>query len=185
MIIHSNFGDYCKRQHDFVCNQMYNKTLPYSFHLEAVVAQGKKFFVENEHYNLKELTYACYGHDLIEDARVTYNDVVERLTATSKYDKDYDIFKIANAIYGCTESTGKNRTERHDAAYLARLLSSPLSISTKLADITANITFGLLTNSGMLNAYKKEFPVLKTHFNEQQVADNLKIIKHIEYLLAS
>lgn len=38
-----NFIEFCKHQHDVECNQKYNKILPYSFHLNLVAEQAKKW----------------------------------------------------------------------------------------------------------------------------------------------
>lgn len=63
--------------HDNQCNQKYNKTLPYSFHLEMVAAQAQKFEkyipVDNPYHDA--VWVGIWGHDSIEDARLTYNDI--------------------------------------------------------------------------------------------------------------
>ncbi len=76
--------------HDVGCNQKYDKYLPYSFHLKAVVAQARKYIksvplrtfeTEAERQICSDPVHvfviiAAAGHDLIEDARLTYNDVI-------------------------------------------------------------------------------------------------------------
>ena len=58
MITNAVSRAYFTHLHDVECNQKYNKTLPYSFHLEMVHLQGEKFFhiiedIINKHYKNK------------------------------------------------------------------------------------------------------------------------------------
>lgn len=78
--------DYFFDLHDNVCNQKYNKTLPYSFHLEMVEAQAVLFERHipcDNPYN-SDIWIGIYGHDSIEDARLTYKDIVERFGDAAK-----------------------------------------------------------------------------------------------------
>lgn len=141
------FIDFCKHQHDVECNQKYDGNLPYSFHLNLVAKQVKKFdyFLKPEERIL--VLYGAWGHDLIEDARITYNDI--------KNWKDYEgnrynwTNRLADIIYTCTELRGRNRSERHGPEYIQGLKDCRLGLFVKLCDIAANIGYGLLTNSGM------------------------------------
>lgn len=149
--------------HDVECNQKYNKTLPYSFHLEMVYAQASRFdhvlarLIQKESKNpenLKDLTFsvvvAVWGHDSIEDARLTYNDILLM----------YGVF-AADIIYLCTDWKGKNRLERKPVHYYEDLSKNKLAVFVKLCDIIANIKFGLLTNSSMYETYKTEWTSTK------------------------
>jgi (p)ppGpp synthase/HD superfamily hydrolase len=154
------FKEYCIHQHDVVCNQKYNESHPYSFHLELVYQQAIKFEnlipVDDPYYSVT--LAACYGHDLIEDARVTYNDI-----------KNYSGSELlADIIYCCTEEKGRNRKERHNDKYYTELMQNDLAVFVKLCDIIANVKYSLLTNSSMFGKYKSEFPkfaklVLENH----------------------
>lgn len=177
------FIKWCNHQHDIVCNQKYNGNLPYSFHLMCVAKQVHKFFHHWALFSKKEALYAAYGHDLIEDARVTYNDITEKLVEFEGSKDLLSIGRITSAIYGCTESTGRNREERHDDAYFNRLTASNLAVFVKLCDISANITFGLLTNSTMVKKYRIEFPEFIERLSPTLVTDNEEIIAHIKKLL--
>lgn len=175
-----NFIEFCKHQHDVECNQKYNKTLPYSFHLNLVAEQAKKwiYLIEDKTIGGNEslhniLLYGAWGHDLIEDARITYNDIINgdflRNTLSSK--------KLADIIYACTELRGKNRDERHGPEYIQGLKDNKCGLFVKLCDISANIGFGILTNSSMVDKYRKEFP----KFKEQLYLEEYKpIFDHIE-----
>lgn len=99
----------------------------------------------------------CWGHDLIEDARVTYNDIKD------KTNKD-----VADIIYCCTEEKGKDRDGRHSEKYYKELSQNDLAVFVKLCDILANVQYSILTNSGMYQKHKKEHRLTRLYlYNEQ------------------
>ncbi len=153
-----NFTEFCKHQHDVVCNQKYNDTLPYSFHLNIVAEQAKKWGYLVEERNREVVILGAWGHDLIEDARITYNDIVQ---FKHYHTVSFPNKKLADIIYSCTELRGKNRDERHGPEYVQGLKDNKLGLFVKLCDISANIGFGILTNSSMVGKYRKEFPKFK------------------------
>jgi (p)ppGpp synthase/HD superfamily hydrolase len=146
------FREFAVNQHDVVCNQKYGDMHPYSFHLDLVVSQVKQFYNDVGFTNVEKINVLCgaIGHDLIEDARVTYNDIKHRVGDG-----------VADIIYCCTEEKGKNRDERHSEKYFNELKENELAVFVKLCDIIANVKYSLLTNSSMYNKYKKEYPKVK------------------------
>jgi len=154
-------------RHDIYCNQKYDRVYPYSLHLKAVVAQAHiyKHFIPED---LREIVYiAAAGHDLIEDARMTYNEVTQLYGWT-----------VADLIYACTELRGHDRPERHGKEFFGVLKEERLAVFVKLCDIMANVLFSLLTNSSMYNKYKKEFPHLYKELHivgeYEELWDNLR-----------
>lgn len=160
--------EYFKNLHDFGCNQKYDSNeekLPYSFHLNMVFNQAKKFkyLVMDKHEDFSSVkntmtwelvTVGCYGHDSIEDARLTYNDL------KIKYGQ-----RCADIIYACTEYRGRNPDERHPPEYYKGLLEDDLFIFVKLCDVIANALYSVMTNNqGMgrksKDRYYKKFKVL-------------------------
>jgi (p)ppGpp synthase/HD superfamily hydrolase len=140
-----DFIKFCIERHDVFANQKYDDTLPYSAHLRFVAAQYYKFsHLLRDKDNITCLL-ACYGHDLIEDTRLTYNDIVNKTTQ-----------EIADIIYCCTEEKGRNRDERHSDKYYKELSQNKLAIFVKLCDILANVQYSILTNSSMFKKHKKE-----------------------------
>ena len=139
------FVDFCRRQHDVECNQKYNVELPYSFHLDRVIGEAVEFrsLIETKDFNT--VVMSCAGHDLIEDARMTYNDIAN---IAGK--------EVVDIIYCCTEEKGRNRDERHSERYYTELAKNKLAVFVKLCDIIANVKFGILTNSSMVDKYKRE-----------------------------
>jgi hypothetical protein len=88
---------------------------------------------------------ASWGHDLIEDARLTYNDVKRMLGQ-----------EAADICLGVTNFPGKTRKERTPPAYYQRLMSTLGSRPIKLADRIANVRFSKLMRSSQFEMYKKE-----------------------------
>lgn len=146
------FVQWAKQQHDVTCNQKYDTDLPYSKHLDFVMDQARLFKHLLPEGKGWVVMAACAGHDLIEDARVTYNDIRDKIGP-----------EVADIIYACTEEKGRNRDERHSEKYYLQLSTNPLAIFVKLCDIIANVKFSILTNSTMLAKLKNEHPKT-THY---------------------
>jgi len=145
----------------------YKSLHPYSFHLQMVVKQAELFshLVTTEQW--EDVIIGCWGHDCIEDARVTYNDLIKEFGQT-----------VADIIYCCTEEKGKNRAERHSDKYLKELAANPLAVFVKLCDLIANVKYSLLTNSSMYKKYQTEY----THFYAVVSPGNEHLKEMFEYL---
>jgi hypothetical protein len=108
---------------------------------------------DNYHVTLRTACeIACFGHDLIEDARQSYNDVRVALGD-----------EAANIIFGVTNNTGKTRAERADERYYEKIRTTKGAIFVKLCDRIANVRYGKLTKSRQFEMYKKE----NEHFLKQ------------------
>lgn len=170
----TEWRDWCINQHDVECNQKYDTRLPYSMHLRYVVAQFHRFkhllpnIWEDYILNIYEAAeMGCWGHDVIEDARTTYNDVKDKVGKA-----------VADIIFGCTEDTGRTREERHSDIYYMRCAANRLSTFVKLCDIIANVTYSILTKSSMYKKhlaeheknkkwlYKEEFKPMFDHLDK-------------------
>jgi len=88
---------------------------------------------------------ATWGHDLIEDCRVSYNDVKEQLGQ-----------EAADIIYAVTNEKGKNRKERANDKYYEGIRNTPGAVFVKLCDRIANVQYSKMTKSRMFEMYKKE-----------------------------
>lgn len=153
---------WCIEQHR-ITNHMYDIYLPYEFHLRMVnqVAKDFKHLLDNtkdyftgEPYNcLRQdqitLQDACllasWGHDLIEDTRVSYNDVLIYLGQ-----------EVADIIYAVTNEKGKTRKERANEKYYEGIRNTPGAVFVKLCDRIANVQYSKMTKSRMFETYKKE-----------------------------
>jgi (p)ppGpp synthase/HD superfamily hydrolase len=142
--------DWVLEQHSST-NHMYDKYLPYEFHLRMVVNVADKFMKlmvpkpTPVDIDVIELKLAAFGHDLIEDTRVTYNDIKEQLGEN-----------VADIIYALTNEKGKNRKERASEKYYEGIRNTPGAVFVKLCDRIANVQYSKMTGSRMFEMYKKE-----------------------------
>jgi hypothetical protein len=146
-----NIKSYFVNLHDVECNQKYNGNLPYSFHLEMVAKQAEKFqhHIPSDNPYHDAVWIGIWGHDSIEDARLTYNDVKNQWGESGEI--------AAEIIYLCTEFKGRTRAERKPKEFYLQLKENELAVFVKLCDIIANTKFSLLTNSSMYDKYKVEY----------------------------
>ena len=152
-------------------NQFYDKTKPYSFHLEMVYNFGNNYahLLPNDESRLYALS-ACWTHDLIEDTRLTYNDVRQALGGP-----------IAEITYALTNEKGRNRKERANDKYYEGIRNTPLATFVKLCDRLANVSYSKQQGSSMLNAYRKD----QAYFVEQLSMNGCKpMFEELETLLA-
>lgn len=161
-------------------NHIYDDKLqvPYHFHLELVATVGSKFkhLLWYKHDDMFETSYpvkepwnmessllwrdiwdyvvkpACYAHDAIEDARVTYNDIIKRSNS--------GVADICSAVTNA--GYGKNRHERMPAERYSAILDTPFAVFVKLCDRIANVKYSAFWESKMFEMYKKE----NSHFKE-------------------
>jgi len=135
--------EYATNRHQKVNHKYGDKE--YSFHLKMVFNVAEKFsYLVNEED--KENVYCgCWVHDIIEDARETYNDVLQNTNIT-----------IAELAYALTNEKGKNRNERANDTYYRKMHEVPNAVFIKLCDRIANITYSKEQGSKMFDIYKKE-----------------------------
>jgi (p)ppGpp synthase/HD superfamily hydrolase len=126
-------------------NHFYDKYLPYEFHLNMVAQAAKEFSHIITYADIEIVKLAAYGHDLIEDTRVSYNDVVEVLG-----------IEAADIIYAVSNEKGKTRKERANEKYYAGIRATPYAVFVKLCDRIANVQYSKMTKSRMFEMYKKE-----------------------------
>lgn len=135
--------DWCIEQHRKT-NHFYDTYLPYEFHLRMVVNVCKQF-INIPQNQWTDLEIACWGHDLIEDTRVSYNDCKEIL---GEY--------VADIIYAVSNEKGKNRKERANEKYYKGITETNGATFVKLCDRIANVQYSKMTGSKMFEMYKKE-----------------------------
>lgn len=138
-------------------NHWYDKYLPYEFHLRMVVQVANDFMHlipdsnDGQDSFRNHIILASWGHDLIEDTRVSYNDVKEQLGLTA-----------ADIVYAVTNDKGKNRKERAGDKYYEGIRNTPGAVFVKLCDRIANVQYSKMTKSRMFEMYKQE----NKHFTE-------------------
>ena len=127
-------------------NHMYDTYLPYEFHLRMVVEVANKFqHLITYKPDFPSIILGAWGHDLIEDTRVSYNDVKQELGEMA-----------ADIIYACSNEKGKTREDRANHNYYRVIRSTPYAVFVKLCDRIANVQYSKMTGSRMFEMYKKE-----------------------------
>ena len=142
-------------------NQWYGGGHPYGFHLDMVV-QGVRDYghlVCAREEDVIPMFFGGYYHDSIEDARLTYNDVMA--TARLKMTEEQALM-ATEIVYALTNDKGRNRAERAGEKYYKGIRETPYAPFVKLCDRLANITYSCSRddqdNGRMKQVYKKEVP---------------------------
>ena len=131
-------------------NQTYGGIHPYGFHLDMVADAVRQFghLVCASADDVLPLFFGAYYHDSIEDARLTYNDV------------------MGVSRHALTNDKGRNRAERAGEKYYSGIRETAYAPFLKLCDRFANISYTCSNDIGksdrMRKVYKGEMP----HFLE-------------------
>lgn len=137
--------DYAIRRHREV-NHHYDAVHSYAYHLQMTVDVANRFIYLIPEADRADVLGGCWVHDIIEDARETYNNVKK---ATNKV--------IAEYAYACTNEKGRNRKERANKKYYDGIKTYKHATFIKLCDRIANVTFSIENKSSMSAMYAKEF----------------------------
>lgn len=151
-------------------NHFYDTNLPYSYHIDLVIKTANQFrHLIPSKIGLNVISCMCAGHDLIEDARVSYNDIVQYYTKISK--SEDTAIKVAEAIRAVTNyGRGRDRDERMPDYIYKEIADTPGATFIKLCDRIANCKHGLISGSSMKKKYLKEQP----HFKEMLYTEEYK-----------
>jgi hypothetical protein len=142
-------------------NHAYDRIRPYGFHLDMVVNWVRKYIgevCENER-DILPIFFAAFYHDSIEDARLTYNDVMK--VAREQMDEE-QAFLATEIVYALTNEKGRNRAERANEKYYEGIRETPYAPFVKLADRLANTSYafskGTADSLRMSKVYREELP---------------------------
>ena len=96
--------------HDSV-NQRYDKKFPYGFHIDMVADSVSKYghLVCQQEADVLPLFFGAFYHDSIEDARLSYNDV---LKGACHFMNEEQAYMAAEMVYALTNDKGRTRAER-------------------------------------------------------------------------
>jgi len=151
-------------------NQHYDRVHPYGYHLQMVADFTIRFVREvcPDPAELPAVIFGAYFHDSIEDARLTYNDVLN--IAESFLSPKYAMM-ATEIVYALTNEKGRTRAERADDRYYAGIRATPYAPLVKMADRLANATYSTsgtnAKNNAMTQVYSQENP----HFMQAVGAD--------------
>lgn len=168
-------------------NQTYGDELPYGYHLDMVVNGIRDFghLVCAREEDLLPLFFGGYYHDSIEDARLTYNDVLK--TARGMMTEEQALM-ATEIVYALTNDKGRTRAERAGEEYYKGIRKTPYAPFVKLCDRLANITYscsGVNDNSlRMKEVYKGEVPHFLASINPHSDDPRLLVPQEVVYKLA-
>ncbi len=167
-------------------NQTYGDNLPYGFHLD-MVAEGVRDYghlVCAREEDVVPLFFGAYYHDSIEDARLSYNDVMREARRLMTEEQALMAVEI---VYALTNDKGRTRAERAGDKYYKGIRETPYAPFVKLCDRLANVTYSC-TGEGhrgtrMKEVYKGEMHHFLTSINPHSDDVRLKVpIEVIEAL---
>ena len=142
-------------------NHAYDRIRPYGFHLDMVVNWVRKYIEEvcESEQDVLPIYFAAFYHDSIEDARLSYNDVMK--IARSLMDEE-QAYLATEIVYALTNEKGRNRAERANDKYFAGIRAIPYAPFVKLADRLANTSYafskGTADSLRMSKVYREELP---------------------------
>ena len=107
----AQIGEIRQMAHDLhqSVNQTYGENLPYGFHLD-MVAEGLRDYghlVCAAEADILPLFFGAYFHDSIEDARLSYNDVMHQARSLMNEEQ---AFMATEIVYALTNEKGRNVT---------------------------------------------------------------------------
>ena len=171
-------------------NQTYGDDLPYGYHLDMVVNGIRDFghlvcACEND---VLPLFFGGYYHDSIEDARLTYNDVMRQATQVMSTEQAMMATEIVSAL---TNDKGRTRAERAGEKYYQGIRETPYAPFVKLCDRLANITYSCTGegNKGtrMREVYKGEMPhflpAINPHSDDPRLAVPVEVVEALAEIL--
>ena len=168
------------RIHDDV-NQKYDHVLPYGFHLKMTVSYVSRYgyLVAETEADILILYASAFLHDTIEDARMTYNDVVKFLKefkgggfVLPEGVRQHLEDQVPEIVYALTNEKGRNRGERANDLYYQGIRQTKCD---RLANIQYTMMFVFANR--MLDVYRKEYPEFIRSISEGAVTQVPDVMK--------
>ena len=106
-------------------------------------------------HHIIPIIFGAYFHDAIEDARMTYNDVL-KLART--FMTNYQAVMATEIVYALTDEKGRNRHERGSEKHYQDIRDTLYAPFMKMCDRLANYSYSVETKSRMINVYEREMP---------------------------
>ena len=172
-------------------NQTYGDDLPYGFHLDMVAEATGSFgyLVCEREEDVLPLFFGAYYHDSIEDARLTYNDVMRE---ARRWMTEEQALMATEIVYALTNDKGRTRAERAGDKYYSGIRTTPYAPFVKLCDRLANVTYTCSVDSGrggsrMREVYKGEMPhfltAINPHSDDRRLLVPLEVIETLAEIL--
>ena len=135
-------------------NQMYDNK-PYIYHLLSVKDYTVKYLADvcDDVNDVIPIVFGALFHDSIEDARLTYNDVMK---IAKKYMDDEQAYTATEIVYALTNEKGRNRHERANDKYYQGIRECLYAPLVKASDRLANYNYAKTVHSKMEKCYQAE-----------------------------
>lgn len=158
-------------------NQTYGDDLPYGYHLDMVADGVCRFghLVCACEEDVVPLMFGSYYHDSIEDARLTYNDV---MATARRWMTEEQALMATELVYALTNEKGRTRAERAGEKYYEGIRKTPYAPFVKLCDRLANTTYSCSEdddNTRMREVYKGEMPHFLASLNANSDDPRLQV----------
>ena len=144
-------------------NQIYGDNLPYGYHLDLVAEAVSEYgyLVCAQEDDVLPLFFSAFYHDSIEDARQTYNDVLNRARLLLTEEQ---ALMAAEIVYALTNDKGRTRAERAGEKYYQGIRETPYAPFVKLCDRLANVSYSCSDENGVNNRMKEVYKGEMDHF---------------------
>jgi len=163
-----------------ITNHMYEDYLPYEYHLRLALQVAKEFQHLVPKAEFWRYRYAIAGHDLYEDARTNYSDVIQHISLLEGHTNE-DAIWVAEVILAVTEYPGRNRNERHPPIYWQNIRETPGAKFVKLCDKIANVRHGVMFKNSKLSMHMREH---NQFLSEMQLGNEYREMQdHLDQLL--
>lgn len=153
MTLSQHAKHYASARHEAVCHRYGNR--PYAYHLQMVADTAGLFLDGYPPAEREVILAACWCHDLIEDARETYNDVKAQVGET-----------VAEIVFALTNEKGRTRAERANDRYYAGIRATPHAALVKLCDRIANVRASREDGGRLFEVYRAEYPAFREKLYE-------------------
>lgn len=157
-------------KHDYEVNQYYDKEdgLKYSYHLQMVADVAIRFsYLLDTPQEIEEALVLSYVHDIIEDARCTFNDLKTILGTDTA-------MRVINLT---VDPRGLTKEARLTDEYYENLNKDFITAYVKLCDRIANVEHASLTNS-IRPAYR-DLTKIKKHFTDPRLVDLISYLNKL------
>lgn len=163
-------------------NHLYDNYLPYIFHLIMVANTAVKFATKEIIDDTEEFEIVFISslfHDTLEDTRTSYNDLKEILSDERFKLTEYQITTICEIVYALTNEKGRNRAERANENYYEGIRKVKYASFIKMCDRFANMSYGFMHGSSMLNRYRKEMEYFLNSLNQEELSKFSKLYNEL------
>lgn len=173
----TNFADWAIQKHKDA-NHHYDGDVPYRIHLDLTYKTAlvyERLFPKHNNESVNTMKCACYGHDLMEDTRTSYNDIYSQLMSSGL--DSLDARKTAEIIRAVTnDMRGRNRKERLSDQVYTDIKETTGALFVKLCDRAANLQYSKMFGTRMFEVYKSEHQHFKTRLYDETYKPMFELI---------